>query len=31
MILIYEVFARLTGEIKKETGIKGKELYHHCG
>ncbi|HOJ25878.1 MAG TPA: glutamate--tRNA ligase [Candidatus Saccharicenans sp.] len=24
----YEVFARLTGEIKKETGIKGKELYH---
>ncbi|MGB9837011.1 MAG: glutamate--tRNA ligase [Candidatus Saccharicenans sp.] len=24
----YEIFARLTGEIKKETGIKGKELYH---
>lgn len=24
----YEVFARLTGEIKKETGIKGRDLYH---
>jgi len=24
----YEVFARITGEIKKETGIKGKDLYH---
>ncbi|NMC65261.1 MAG: glutamate--tRNA ligase [Acidobacteria bacterium] len=24
----YDLFARITGEIKKETGIKGKELYH---
>lgn len=24
----YELFAALTGEIKKETGIKGKELFH---
>lgn len=24
----YEIFAALTGEIKKETGIKGKELFH---
>jgi len=24
----YEIFARLTTEIKKETGIKGKDLYH---
>jgi glutamyl-tRNA synthetase len=24
----YDIFARVTGEIKKETGIKGKELYH---
>lgn len=24
----YEIFARITGEIKKETGVKGKDLYH---
>jgi len=24
----YDIFARITGEIKKETGVKGKELYH---
>ncbi|MDD8020210.1 MAG: glutamate--tRNA ligase [Acidobacteriota bacterium] len=24
----YEFFAHITGEIKKETGVKGKELYH---
>ena len=24
----YEIFAGLTGEIKKATGIKGKELFH---
>ncbi|MGC8891282.1 MAG: glutamate--tRNA ligase [Candidatus Saccharicenans sp.] len=24
----YEIFAQITGEIKKETGIKGKDLYH---
>ncbi len=24
----YEIFARITGEIKKETGIKGRDLYH---
>lgn len=24
----YETFARITGEIKKETGIKGRDLYH---
>ncbi|HRD01430.1 MAG TPA: glutamate--tRNA ligase [Candidatus Saccharicenans sp.] len=24
----YDLFARITGEIKKETGIKGRDLYH---
>ncbi len=24
----YEIFANITGEIKKETGIKGKDLFH---
>jgi glutamyl-tRNA synthetase len=24
----YEIFARITNEIKKEAGVKGKELYH---
>lgn len=24
----YEIFARLAGEIRKDTGIKGKDLYH---
>lgn len=24
----YEIFAAITGEIKKETGVKGKDLFH---